>query len=110
MRCRLALSTTSGITVLTDADKRTSRLPKIGAVCDTPRGCENPADVMIWCDHHQQDCPYTGYRCRIHLNILVLELQRELESMRRAWLNYCARCGETVKPGEIGDHLRWIPL
>lgn len=96
--------------MLTDADRLTGDLPKIGQVCNTPRGCDNPADVMVWCDHHFCGCDYTGYRCRIHLNILVLETKRQLDAMRKAWLNYCARCKDIVQPGELEDHLRWIPL
>lgn len=81
--------------------------------CEAMRGCEFEAAVMVWAQHHQSGCGYTGFRCDIHFNFLVREALREMERIRQCPDGYgafCDLCGERVELGILSDHLRWIRL
>lgn len=82
--------------------------------CENPDGCDSQATVMIWCDHHFEGCDYTGFRCQIHLNLLVAETIRQLkwaERKERAGNRViCGKCKQTVRIGILSEHLRWVTL
>lgn len=78
--------------------------------CETTKGCDFEATYMVWCDHHQQGCDYTGYRCDIHLNLLVQETMRQIKAIEQGWLSLCDTCGAVVESGVLPDHLRWARL
>ena len=72
--------------------------------------CPNRATCAVWCDHHVQGCDYTGFRCDVHLNLLRLEVQRNVDAIHAGRECLCARCGERVAGTDISDHLRWVRL
>lgn len=78
--------------------------------CETTTGCDVAATALVWCDHHQLGCDYTGFRCDVHLNLLHLETVREVESIRRNGLTLCDRCGARIEAGVVSDHFRWMRL
>lgn len=72
--------------------------------------CDRQAAVMVWCDHHVKGCDYTGFRCEIHFNLLLLDTVRQMKSIADDWLSLCASCGQVVEAGILSDHLRWARL
>lgn len=65
---------------------------------------------MVWCDHHIQGCNYTGFRCDVHRNLLVQEVQREISMIRRGWILVCDGCDQEYGGLNVSDHVRWIRL
>lgn len=78
--------------------------------CGSPEGCEFTADFAVWISHHREGCAYNGYRCAIHLNLLVLQTIRHCAPLRAGVVGHCEMCGATVTQWRIEDHLRWVRL
>ena len=72
--------------------------------------CVEPATFMVWSSHHIQGCEYSGYRCDIHKNMLILDWQRKIDAMRRGIVLRCLNCCESVNGYELSDHFRCLPL
>lgn len=79
--------------------------------CETPDGdCTFPATCVVWCDHHSLGCDYSGFRCDIHRNMLLLETRRMVEHLRKGGEAMCGRCSEWIVGNNMEDHVRWMPL
>lgn len=72
--------------------------------------CEFVADYLVWISHHRKGCNYTGYRCVIHRNLLILQTVRHCAPLRAGNTGYCGKCGAIVTDYRIEDHLRWVKL
>lgn len=96
--------------MLTDTQLDPRVLGAEARTCETTKGCDRVATAMVWCDHHELGCDYTGLRCDVHLNLLHLETVREVEAIRRNWLTLCDSCGVRLEAGMVSDHFRWMRL
>lgn len=72
--------------------------------------CPNEAAWAVWCDHHAQGCDYSGFRCDLHFNVLMLETHRLVERLRRDWDTFCANCGAVMSNPSVEAHTRGIRL
>lgn len=78
--------------------------------CQSPDECDIPAAFAVWCDHHAKDCPYVGYRCHIHRNMLLLETRRLVDHLRSGGTAICGRCHAEIVGTRMEDHIRVLPL
>lgn len=72
--------------------------------------CGESASWAIWTRHNVQGCDYSGFRCAIHYNILVLETQRMIRRIEHGWVMRCVRCGDRQMSVKLTDYLRGIRL
>lgn len=80
--------------------------------CESIYGCDFEATTMMWCDHTRLGCDYTGYRCDIHRNLMILETVRCIDLMKRnpEKVFICVECRQRITAGSLTDHLRWVRI
>lgn len=75
--------------------------------CESVHECYSPATSLVWVDHHRLGCDYTGYRCDIHLNLLMREAMVEMARvMRCGGVAFCVQCEKQKFVGALTDHVR----
>lgn len=103
--------TSTAATVITQTDEQVLADLEEAKRCETlSEDCDRAATWMLWTDHHKQGCPSFSYRCDIHWNLLLLELQRMLAAIRRGVWVTCGECGVLLTSHERSDYLRGIRL